>query len=120
MENKINNEAIMTSLPRLAVLLCAIMPVTENTDWLFYTCFILAVLSFLIFVTYSIIVCTKDHKKILDIFGTSHDSLYDIFIAMTGIIISYSLGLSHRAYLWWFWLIASLFEIFFPNKKLEM
>lgn len=120
MEKEKNSEIIISSLPRLVLMLGAIWPVIEKIDWLFYTCFVLISLSFLIFVTGSIIVCNKDHKKVLGIWGNSRDNLYDVYISITGIAICYSMGLSDRAYFWWFALIASILIILFPNKKLEM
>jgi hypothetical protein len=120
MKTEKNNEIIISSLPRLGLLIGAILPITENKDWLFYPCVILITLSFLIFIAGSIIICNKDHKKVLTtIWGNSRDTLFDVFISIAGIIICYSTGFLNQVYFWWFVLIASIFMILFPNKKQE-
>jgi len=119
MKNKINSELIMTSLPTLGLLLWAISPVTENNDWLFYTCAVLSILSFLVFITGLIIVYKKDRKKFPTyLLGTPRDNLFYLFISIAGIIICYSLGIFDHAYFWWFLLIASILQLLFPNKNL--
>lgn len=119
--NKIKiKEPLIFCLPRLALLLYAILPVTENKDWVFYTCAIFILISFLIFFVSVVIAYRKDRKNIKTyICGTPHDNLFDMFISLAGIIVCYSIDIPNRAIFWLFLLIMAIFQILYPTKRFE-
>lgn len=121
MKNK-ERKQLMSSFSGLGLLLYAIMPVIENTDWLFYTCAGLMILSFCIFLAGSVFVYREEHGKIMTyLSGTPRDKIYQIFISLTGIAIYFSMNRSGLSWTWIWWaiLITDLLELVSPVKEVK-
>ena len=107
----------MQRLPRLALLLFAISPVTEKKDWIFYTNSFLIISLFVVSIIYVIHTCKKDRKEGLKFFvGDTDDNASYAMISLVGLIVSYSMDLNNIAWIWWLLLAGSLLECFWPTK----
>lgn len=103
--------------PRYALMLCAILPITENNDWIFYTVAILILLFFAATFVCIIQAYKRNTKNLLrHMLGDSRDNLCDIMIYFAGIVVCYSMGLNNQAYIWWFVLVCTVAQVLFPTK----
>lgn len=110
----------MSSFSGIGLLFWAIMPVTENSDWLYYTCAGLCFLAFSMFIAGSVIVYQEEREKFTTfILGTPRDNIYQIFIALAGIAICYAMNHTNLSCIWWVIIISSLLQLFSPVKEVE-
>ena len=108
---------LTSCLPRLALLLYAIAPVTENKEWVFYTLSPLIIVSFLFSFIWAIQIWRKSSNDFIEyIIGSKRDNLYDLIIAFVGIIVNYSLDVPNGLYFWCFVLVFAIIELVYPFK----
>jgi hypothetical protein len=120
MRNKKLTSIVMTYMPRFAMLIWALSPLTENIDWLFYTSSIIIITSFLIFVVGAVRVYGIDRRDFLAyIYGTRIDNFIDLFISVTGLLVC-CFVVGHQLLIFWaFLVIADILQLMFPNKMLR-
>lgn len=119
MTNKKIFLSIRSTLPRFALLLYAVIPLIESNDWAFYICMFFIFAIFALSIIYSMGMYLKNSKEFISyIVGSKRDHLYDLTIAVLGIIISCSMNVVNRSYFWIFVLVFSIIALACPlNKK---
>ncbi|NCC10891.1 MAG: hypothetical protein EOM31_10400 [Bacteroidia bacterium] len=118
MRSKKDEILIKSTLPRLALLLYAIIPVIESYDWLFCVSMFLIIVLFVLSIIYAIQIYLKNSKEFLVyLAGNKRDNLYELAIAIVGIIISYSMNVVNRSYFWAFVLVLAIIELVWPLNK---
>lgn len=120
MNAKILKTRITPYIPRLALFLFAIAPLTESNDWIFYINSVLIIGLFVLAIVGAVQVYRKDKENFIGYMaGSLQDNLYDLIIGIIGLIISYSMNLPRLAYFWWFVIAGSVISIidrFHPFK----
>lgn len=103
-------------LLRLALVLAAILPITDGYDYLFYSCAILA----LVFFTVNIIIIwisIKNKNHILTNLACSQEGSYvDTGIAILGLTVTYTVSTISMTFIWWLILGVSLTNIIFDYR----
>lgn len=107
----------MSSLPRFALMLYAISPITEQKEWIFYINFIAAASLGLISIGYAIYIVCKSPKAFTKYMaGNPKDNLSDLMVAIVGLTVCYSMDLGYDAWLWWFIFVVAILELLYPTK----
>ena len=118
MINKKNlSEKSVAFLPKLILLLGAVMPVAENKDELYYTCAISSIVAFLLYVAIIVTMLrhSKDRKKTFVHIWNYPDARVDFaLISIAGLLVDYSLDLFKPAIFWWVVLLSSFIP--FPKE----
>ncbi len=105
-------------LPRLALLLYAVSPLFETTEWLFYTSSVIICGLFALWLIRIIQVYRNDGKNLIyHIFGNPRCNIYDLGLAGLGITVSYVTMPNQHPILWWVLLIAAIGELVFPMPR---
>lgn len=117
MKNREIGSLIKFSLPRAALLLYAIAPVTESKDWIFYIISTLIIGLFIASIICAVLMWKKSRKDFIEyVLGRKQDNLYDIMIAIAGFIVSYSMDAMNYSYFWCFVLIFAIMELIYPFR----
>lgn len=119
MDTKILKTRITPYIPRLALFLFAVAPLTESNDWIFYINSVLIIGLFVLSIVGAVRVYRKDKGDFIGYMaGSLQDNLYDLIIGIIGLIISYSMNL-RIAYFWWCVVVVAVGIIvgrFHPHK----
>ena len=108
---------IMSSLPRFALMLYAISPITEQKEWIFNTVFILSGGLGIISIGYAIYAASKGFNAFARFMvGAPKDNLNDLMLAIVGLTVCYSMDLGYDAWLWWLIFVVAILELLYPTK----
>ncbi|MDE6355048.1 MAG: hypothetical protein K2L56_08380 [Prevotella sp.] len=103
--------------PRLSLLLYALLPVTEATDWLYYACAALTLASFAVFIAASVVALKNDKEEWMDNFcGDRRTGMYDMFIAIAGLTVGLALHNTGNSIFWGVILALVGMQYAFPQK----
>ena len=103
--------------PRLSLLLYALLPVTEATDWLYYVCATLILASFAVFITTSIVALKSDKEEWMDnLCGDRRTGMYDMFIAIAGLTVGLALHSTGDSIFWGIILALCVMQYTFQQK----
>ena len=96
------------------LLLCSIMPITENQEVIFYLNVVLGVVFLILWIVGEIF-----NRKFVNILQWSvAERIYSALIAVCGIMIRYSMDLPiSQILMWWFILVVSIGTLVIPDKK---
>lgn len=105
-------------LPKLGLLLYAVSPLTETTEWLFYTCSAVICGLFAWWLVRIIKAYRTDGKNfIYYIFGGPRDNIFYLAIAVLGLTVSYLMETGQSHIFWWVLIVATIGELIFPLSK---
>ena len=116
-ENMANTPTILTTAPRLVLLLGAIRPAVYANDAVFYTCAALIIAATIAFCLTAIPSRKAGRKLLTHIQGTRRDNIYDVFIGAAGVMVGMGTMCYADATVFGLFTIFSIARLWFDKKQ---